>query len=165
MHLESSPRSKDEEVDLIPEDAFLSTDSGLALPAETTSDPHKLRLARLEHEGETRRAMDAEFKQLESAKERMEQIIRKKHGDLKNLKPQLAEILERTKPVQKYLKMPVTETKEQMELLPFQCPSWTEASDKSQRFSRTDSTIASEAESLHSGCQLVRFPECKNEKI
>ena len=110
------PRSKDEEVDLIPEDAFLSTDSGLALPAETASDPHKLRLARLEHEGETRRAMDAEFKQLESAKERMEQIIRKKHGDLKNLKPQLAEILERTRPVQKYLKMPVTETKEQMEM-------------------------------------------------
>ena len=109
-------RSKDEEVDLIPEAAFLSSEAGLSLTPEVASDPHKLRLARLEHEGETRRTMDAEFRGLEAAKEKVEQVIRKKSGDLKNLKPQLADILEKTRPVQAYLNMPITETKEQFEL-------------------------------------------------
>jgi len=110
-------KSKDEEVELIPVEEFYSVAPEEISKREATSgDEHQQKLARLEYENEQRKDMNAAFMKLEEAKEGLEKFIRDKRESLANLKPQLASILEKTKPVQDYLRMPLTAERDQLQL-------------------------------------------------
>ncbi len=94
-------RSGDEDVHLVPEEAFYrDAPEAISRPEETRGDEHKRRLARLEFEDATRREMSGALRKLEESRERMESIIRTKRDNLAGLKPQLRKILEATKPTQ-----------------------------------------------------------------
>merc|ERR1719499_1785620 len=110
-------KSKDEEVDPIPVEEFYAlAPEEISKRETTTKDEHAQRLARLEFENEQRKDMNAAFLKLEEAKEGLEKFIRDKRESLADLKPQLASILEKTKPVQDYLRMPLTAERDQLQL-------------------------------------------------
>ena len=77
------------------------------------------RLARLEYEKLQREKQNEEFQKLENEKEALENHINKKRENLANLKPQLSNILKATEPVQNFLKMPLNQEKNQLELAKF----------------------------------------------
>ncbi len=81
-------------------------------------DEHSLHLARLEHEGETRKTMNEAYMKLEAGKKKLESIIGKKRERLAGLGPQLAELLDKARPVQEFLDLGVsiTKNKEQLQL-------------------------------------------------
>ena len=76
---------------------------------------HLERLARLEYEKLQREEQSEQLKTFEHEKEALESHISKKQENLSNLKPQLSTILQATEPVQKLLKMPLNEERDQME--------------------------------------------------
>ncbi len=88
-----------------------------ASPSEEM-DEHSLRLARLEYEGETRKTMNKAYKKLEASKKKLESIIGQKRERLAGLRPQLAELLDKARPVQEFLDLGVsmTKNKEQLQL-------------------------------------------------
>jgi THO complex subunit 5 len=84
---------------------------------DTTKDnEHLQRLARLEYENIQRQKQSEDFKKLETEKHSLESHIRKKKDNLANLKPQLGAILDASKPVQKYLDMPLDQERDQLDL-------------------------------------------------
>ena len=82
----------------------------------TKNDEHLQRIARLEYENVQRTEMNETFKKFEASKAALEKIIGDKREKLGNLKPQLADILEKTLPVQDYLNLPISENKNQISL-------------------------------------------------
>merc|ERR1719322_2096142 len=83
---------------------------------QTEKNEHEQRLARLEYENLQRKQMSDEFNRLEKEKQQFEEQIQERKTKLANLKPQLAAILEKSKPVQDYLEMPLNEERDQLNL-------------------------------------------------
>ena len=67
---------------------------------DSSSEEHRLRLARLEFEHLQRRQMHESLQKLNAEKRAYQRTILEKKSGLAGLKPQLAAILERTKSVQ-----------------------------------------------------------------
>nr|KAG5686801.1 hypothetical protein BaRGS_013121 [Batillaria attramentaria] len=70
-------------------------------------------LSRLEWELEQRKELAGKLKDAQTSKEKISQEIRSKEDYLDTLQPKLSSILEATRPVQNYLKMPYDEIREQ----------------------------------------------------
>ena len=103
------------------------------------TDPHAQRLARLQWELARRQELSQEVEGRETERDRSDLIIKGKEDKLRELGPQLAGILAQTVPVQKYLSLPLTYRRDQLELarlLPAplyvmycQCQAYSEACD------------------------------------
>lgn len=111
-------KSKHEDIELIAVEEFhrQAPDSILDTFKDTPGNQHQLQLLRLDYENIQRKEMNAALSKLEEAKEALEKQIGVKRDKLSSLKPQLANILEVTKPVQEYLEMPLTEERDQLAL-------------------------------------------------
>jgi len=129
MHLEKEVtkclqfRSADEDVQLVPVQEFDAEapqevkDKVVAKGEDdSSSEEHRLRLARLEFEHLQRRQMHESLQKLNAEKRAYQRTILEKKSGLAGLKPQLAAILERTKSVQDYLDMPLDEERDQLAL-------------------------------------------------
>ncbi|XP_025089480.1 THO complex subunit 5 homolog B-like isoform X2 [Pomacea canaliculata] len=106
-------KSKDEEVELVTVDEFYRDAPERISRPITKEDPHQLTLARLEWELEQRKELAGKLQEAQLCKEKISQEIRSKEDYLDTLQPKLISILEATKPVQNYLKMPYDEVREQ----------------------------------------------------
>ena len=110
-------RSRDQDFALVSvQEFYQEAPSDVSKPEKTQGNEHELRLARLEYENLQRKEMSQEHNRLEKDMQHLEAQIRERKTNLLNLKPQLAAILEKTKPVQDYLKMPLDEEREQLNL-------------------------------------------------
>lgn len=113
-------KSADDAMDLVPlEEFFENAPSEISDKEKTEGNEHLLRLARLEYENLQRQKQREELKKLEETKAGLDSHIQKKRENLANLKPQLAAILEASKPVQKFLNMPLSDEHDQRELSQF----------------------------------------------
>ena len=83
---------------------------------QTMNNPHEQYIARLNYEDHQRKDLNAAYVKLEEARNGLEKFIRDKRESLCNVKPQLASILEKTKPVQEYLNLNLTAERDQLEL-------------------------------------------------
>ncbi|ESO84659.1 hypothetical protein LOTGIDRAFT_236170 [Lottia gigantea] len=107
-------KSKDEEIDLVPvEEFYKEAPKQISKPETTKKDEHQLTLARLDWELEQRQRLSKKLKEVSSSKDEILKEIDTKQEYLDSLQPKLNSILQATKPVQTYLKMPYDETKEQ----------------------------------------------------
>lgn len=79
----------------------------------TKKDLHQQTLARLDWELEQRKQLAAKLKEAQDKKEKIEDDIKTKQDYLDNLQPKLNTILQSTKPVQDYLKMPFDDIREE----------------------------------------------------
>ncbi|XP_071743634.1 THO complex subunit 5 homolog [Lepeophtheirus salmonis] len=103
-------RSKDQDISLVSiEEFYKDAPTSISNPEKTKNDEHAQRKARLEWEMEQRKNLAEKEKDLKLVRDNVEKLIREKQDKLLNLKPQLQAILEATKPVQEYLKMPYEE--------------------------------------------------------
>jgi len=112
-------KSLDEGISLVPESEFFSeAPPSIARPelSSSTASQHHLKLARLEWELEKRKALSEEAEKREVERDSLEQDIRQKEEKLRDLRPQLASILEVTKPVQDYLGLPLDHQRDQARL-------------------------------------------------
>ena len=80
----------------------------------TRTDPHAQRLARLQWELVTRKELNQEVEEREVERDKVELVIRTREDKLRDLGPQLSKILDTTLPVQKYLELPLTDTRDQL---------------------------------------------------
>ncbi|XP_013791865.2 THO complex subunit 5 homolog [Limulus polyphemus] len=109
-------RSKDEEIDLVPEKEFFSeapeaiTKPLMSVQEESSKEKHRLTLARLEWELEQRKRLAEKLKETENMKQIYQQEIEKKKECLDNLKPRLKTILEATEPLHEELGIPLQAT-------------------------------------------------------
>ena len=109
-------KSADEDMDLAPlEEFYRDAPDDIKNEEKIQDNPHSLRLARLEYERLQRQTQSEEFHCLEKEKEALESHISKKQENLASLKPHLSNMLHSTEPVQKLLKMPLNEQRDQME--------------------------------------------------
>jgi len=133
-------KSADDNITMIPtEDFFKEAPETVATP-EIVNDPHAQKLARLQWELVKRKELEQEVDEREMERDKSELIIRTKEDKLRDLGPQLTKILEQSLPVQQYLEMPLTDTRDQLELarlLPSplyvmysQCSAYSQACDK-----------------------------------
>ncbi|XP_059084495.1 THO complex subunit 5 homolog [Tigriopus californicus] len=111
-------KSKHEDIDLIPVEEFHreAPESIVGAVKDSPANPHQLQLLRLDYENIQRKDMNTALSKLEDAREALEKQIGVKRDKLASLKPQLANILEVTKPVQEYLEMPLTQERDQLAL-------------------------------------------------
>ncbi|XP_076453337.1 THO complex subunit 5-like [Babylonia areolata] len=109
-------KSKHEEIELVPTDDFYrDAPEDVSRQEVTGSDPHQQMLARLEWELEQRKQLAGKLKEAQTSREKISQEIQKKEDYLDTLQPKLSSILEATRPVQNYLKMPYDEVREQQQ--------------------------------------------------
>ncbi|KAL5016146.1 hypothetical protein ScPMuIL_005735 [Solemya velum] len=120
MHLEKEItkclefKSKDEEIELVPEsDFYRDAPEAISRPEKTKSDEHQRTLARLDWELEQRMQLFLKLKDAQGKRENIEKDIKTKEEYLNNLHPKLDSILSATKPVQDYLEMPFERIREQ----------------------------------------------------
>ena len=110
-------RSRDQDMDLVTlEEFYENAPVEISKKDKTEKNEHEQRLARLEYENLQRKQMSDEFNKLEKEKQQFEEQILERKTKLANLKPQLAAILEKSKPVQDYLEMPMNEERDQLNL-------------------------------------------------
>lgn len=110
-------KSADEALSLIPEEQFFTeAPTDISRPEVTREDDHSLRLARLEWELARRKELGDEASKGEEERDVLETNIRQREDKLRELQPQLASILETTKPVQEYLGLPLDYRREQTSL-------------------------------------------------
>ena len=110
-------RSRDQDMDLVTiEEFYEKAPSEVSRKDQTETNEHEQRLARLEYENLQRKQMSEEYNRLEKEKQQFEAQILERKTKLSNLKPQLAAILEKSKPVQDYLEMPLNEERDQLNL-------------------------------------------------
>lgn len=101
-------KSKDEEIELVPEDEFFQdAPKEISKPEVTKVDSHQLMLARLEWELEQRKTLALQKEQFLKKKETLVKEIQTKKNFLDSLQPELANILKATQPVQEYMNMPL----------------------------------------------------------
>lgn len=101
-------RSKDELIELVPEEKFYKeAPESLSQPEITKNDDHKLRLARLEWELTQRKQLSLLCDELTDNKKTVAESIETKQQRLDNLGPQLRSILEASKPLQDSLGLPL----------------------------------------------------------
>ncbi|XP_071445932.1 THO complex subunit 5 homolog A isoform X2 [Hetaerina americana] len=133
-------KSKDEEIDLVPvEEFFKEAPEHISRPI-SKSDPHQLKLARLEWELLQRKQLADQCQQLQEAKEKVAAEIQSKRERMENITPRLNNILEVTQPLQDYLGLPLDKVRKQHQvayLLPrplyilyVQADAYREACDK-----------------------------------
>nr|CAD7587821.1 unnamed protein product [Timema genevievae] len=107
-------KSKDEEIELVTvEEFYKEAPTTLSRPEVTQTNPHQLKLARLEWELEQRKQLSALCSKLQTAKETVGKEIQTKKERLDNLTPRLKSILEVTKPLQEYLGLPLDKIRKQ----------------------------------------------------
>ena len=110
-------RSRDQDFELVTvEEFYENAPPEIARKDKTVNNEHEQRLARLEYENLQRKEMSKEHDRLEKEKQQFEAQILERKTKLASLKPQLAAILEQTKPVQDYLQMPLNEERDQHNL-------------------------------------------------
>ena len=95
------------------EDFFKEAPETVATP-QIVNDPHAQKLARLQWELVKRKELEQEVDEREMERDKSELIIRTKEDKLRDLGPQLTKILEQSLPVQQYLEMPLTDTRDQL---------------------------------------------------
>ncbi|XP_063974378.1 THO complex subunit 5 homolog isoform X2 [Diachasmimorpha longicaudata] len=101
-------KSKDESIELVSENKFYEEAPENISRLETTkSDPHQLRLARLEWELTQRKQLSSLCDELSKSKKAVAASISTKQSRLDNLVPQLRSILEASKPLQESLGLPL----------------------------------------------------------
>ncbi|XP_070205854.1 THO complex subunit 5 homolog A-like isoform X2 [Littorina saxatilis] len=109
-------KSKHEEIELVPvEEFYRDAPEDVSRSKVTTEDPHQQMLARLEWELEQRKELAGKLKEAQTSREKISQEIQKKEDYLDTLQPKLQAILEVTRPVQNYLKMPYDDVREQQQ--------------------------------------------------
>ena len=100
---------------LIPtEEFYAEAPDSISEPSVTLKDPHAQRLARLQWELKQRRKLEQEADDRETERDKLELVIRTREDKLRDLGPQLSKILDTTLPVQKYLELPLTDTRDQL---------------------------------------------------
>ena len=110
-------RSRDQDMDLVTiEEFYEKAPTEISRKEQTEKNEHDQRLARLEYENLQRKQMSDEYNRLEKEKMQFEEQIQERKTKLANLKPQLAAILEKSKPVQDYLEMPLNEERDLLNL-------------------------------------------------
>ena len=110
-------RSRDQDFDLVSvEEFYEKAPPEVSKKEKTLNNEHEQRLARLEYENLQRKEMSEDYDRLEKEKHQFEAEILERKTKLASLKPQLAAILEKTKPVQDYLEMPLDEERDQSNL-------------------------------------------------
>ena len=108
-------QSADDNLSLVPTEEFYSeAPETISKPDVTKSDPHAQRLARLEWELRRRQELSKEVDERETDRDKVELVIRTREDKLRDLGPQLSKILDTTIPVQKYLELPLTDTRDQL---------------------------------------------------
>ncbi|XP_063707815.1 THO complex subunit 5 homolog, partial [Culicoides brevitarsis] len=101
-------KSQDEEIELVEIDEFYEkAPASISRPEKTKKDEHALRLARLEWELEQRKDLDAQCRELISAKKQISKNIITKTERLDSLKPRLKTLLEATRPLQEALDLKI----------------------------------------------------------
>ncbi|XP_068085628.1 THO complex subunit 5 homolog [Anabrus simplex] len=107
-------KSKDEEIELVPEEEFFKNAPPHVSREEITrKNAHQLKLARLLWELEQRKELAALCHKLQAEKENVAKDIQTKRERLENLTPRLKSILEVTKPLQDYLGLPLDKIRKQ----------------------------------------------------
>ncbi|XP_015523922.1 THO complex subunit 5 homolog [Neodiprion pinetum] len=107
-------KSKDESIELVPEDEFYKeAPESVSRPEITKNDPHQLRLARLEWELMQRKQLAALCDELTDSKKGVAASIESKQTRLDNLAPQLRTILEASKPLQESLGLPLDKIRQE----------------------------------------------------
>lgn len=107
-------KSKDESIDLVPEEEFYKeAPDSVSRPEVTKNDPHQLRLARLEWELMQRKQLAALCDELTDSKKGVAASIESKQTRLDNLAPQLRTILETSKPLQESLGLPLDKIRQE----------------------------------------------------
>uniref|UniRef100_A0A8D9DV57 THO complex subunit 5 homolog n=2 Tax=Cacopsylla melanoneura TaxID=428564 RepID=A0A8D9DV57_9HEMI len=100
-------KSKDEDIDLVDEESFFKdAPEEIARPEITKSDPHQLKLSRLEWELKQRKELADQCNQVERENESVAGNINKKRGQLDNLAPLLKQLLSVSKPLIENLSYP-----------------------------------------------------------
>lgn len=108
-------QSADDNLSLVPTEEFYSeAPESISKSEVTMTDPHAQRLARLEWELKRRQELGKEVEERETDRDKVELVIRTREDKLRDLGPQLSEILDTTIPVQKYLELPLTDTRDQL---------------------------------------------------
>ena len=108
-------QSADDNLSLVATEEFYSeAPETISKPDVTKSDPHAQRLARLEWELRRRQELSKEVDERETDRDKVELVIRTREDKLRDLGPQLSKILDTTIPVQKYLELPLTDTRDQL---------------------------------------------------
>ena len=110
-------KSADESLTLIPEEQFFKeAPEEISKPEVTKSDPHAMKLARLQWELAKRKELSEEAEKEENERDGLEMAIRQREERLRELQPQLKAIVETTKPVQEYLNLPLDHKRDQNKL-------------------------------------------------
>ncbi|XP_037077572.1 THO complex subunit 5 homolog [Pollicipes pollicipes] len=110
-------RSQDEDITLVSEEEFYrQAPETISQLAVTRDDAHRRHLARLDWELEQRRGLAADCRQLDGDKKRISQRIGEQRRRLADLAPQLATILESTRPLQQELALPLDRRRQQHRL-------------------------------------------------
>ena len=110
-------KSADENLTLIPEEQFFKeAPEDISKPELTKSDPHAMKLARLQWELAKRKELSEEAEKEENERDGLEMAIRQREERLRELQPQLKAVLEATKPVQDYLNLPLDHKRDQNKL-------------------------------------------------
>ena len=110
-------KSADESLTLIPEEQFFKeAPEEISKPEVTKSDPHAMKLARLQWELAKRKELSEEAEKEENERDGLEMAIRQREERLRELQPQLKAIVETTKSVQEYLNLPLDHKRDQNKL-------------------------------------------------
>ena len=99
------------------EEFYAEAPEDISKPDDTKRDPHAQRLARLNWELKQRVELSKEVDERETDRDKVELVIRTREDKLRDLGPQLSKILDTTLPVQKYLELPLTDTRHQLSAL------------------------------------------------
>lgn len=110
-------KSKDEDIDLVDEETFYrDAPEDISRPDVTKSDPHQLKLARLEWELTQRKKLAGLCSQVDRENEAVAANINKKRGQLDNLAPLLKQLLSVSKPLIENLSYPENPARSQYKL-------------------------------------------------
>ncbi|XP_021951482.1 THO complex subunit 5 homolog [Folsomia candida] len=110
-------KGKDESIDLIPVEQFYEeAPEKITKTKATKSDPHLLRIARLEYEFVQRQKLTEDCNSLEKEKESASKRIDDTQGKLDSIGPLLNSVLEATKPLQQIFGIEISSKKEQNEI-------------------------------------------------
>ncbi|EZA50540.1 hypothetical protein DMN91_009816 [Ooceraea biroi] len=107
-------KSKDELIELVPEEEFYKeAPESISRPETTKNNQHQLRLARLEWELTQRKQLAVLCDELTESKKAVASSIETKQTRLDNLAPQLRSILAASKPLQESLGLPLDKIRQE----------------------------------------------------
>lgn len=110
-------KSADESLNLVSEQEFYKeAPEDISRPKVTGEDPHALRLARLQWELQQRKELGESAVSREAERDKVETGVRQREARGRELQPQLAAILEASLPVQQFLGMELTRSRQQHKL-------------------------------------------------